>query len=133
MPFGTKKMVFFIEGFPYLGMEKANAKSQEVDHVTTLCPQMGEQTVPARARRLQSVRPQVRLRILYESVHDNISQTWRPPPRTPSASSGAGGPPGAPPQPAVPSASQQRPGPAPTRLRTISRWDKMRMEEETEM
>ena len=59
-------------------------------------------------------------------LHDNTSQTWRPPPRTPSASFGAGGPPGAPPLPAVPSASQQRPGPAPTRPRTISRWDKMR-------
>ena len=66
-------------------------------------------------------------------LHENLSQTWRPPPRTPSASSGADGPPGAPPLPAVPSASQQRPGPAPTRPRTISRWDKMRMEEETEM
>ena len=48
-------------------------------------------------------------------------------------SSGAGGPPGAPPLRAMPSVSQQRPGLAPTQPRTISRWDKMRMEVEVEM
>ena len=60
------------------GMEKVNAKRQEVGHATTLCPPMVEPTVLARGRRLQSVRPQVRLRIILIKINKQITDLATP-------------------------------------------------------